>query len=313
MLKSGMSVRPVAPPLASPSARIAGSGGLAVLALIAANAIWGGSAAASKEAMGGFGPFTVGAGRAGIALAILSILLALRRERPATGRQPALLGLCGIALFCAFQNLGLLFADATTTTIISGARPAVIAVLAVPLLGERLTGWRLAGLSLSVSGIGVIALVGTDHAPAATLGALLPLASAVAIAVYAVLCRRASGAGSLATVAGATLYGYLFLLPGALLEVTLAGAPAFSGGNVAAMLYLGVGCSAASFLLLGYAVSHLDVGRFAACFNIQVLAGVALSVVMLGEALTPARIGGGLMVISGVAIAARQRAVPRLA
>jgi drug/metabolite transporter (DMT)-like permease len=79
------------------------------------------------------------------------------------------------------------------------------------------------------------------------------------------------------------------------------------------MLYLGVGCSAASFLLLGYAVSHLDVGRFAACFNIQVLAGVALSVVMLGEALTPARIGGGLMVISGVAIAARQRAVPRLA
>lgn len=115
--------------------RLAGSGGLAVLALIAANAIWGRSAAASKEAMGALGPFAVGTGRAGVALAVLSILIVLRHERPATGRQPALLGLCGIALFRAFQNLGLLVADATTT-IISGARPVVIAVLAVPLLGE---------------------------------------------------------------------------------------------------------------------------------------------------------------------------------
>ena len=308
MLRSGSSWRIATPSLASLHVRLAGSGGLALLALIAANAIWGGSPAASKAAMGELGPFTVGAGRAGIALAFLIALLALRHERPASGRLPALLGLCGIALFCAFQNLGLVFADATTSTIISGARPVLIAALAVPLLGERMTGWRLVGLLLSVVGIGGIALAGAERAPTATLGALLPLASAVAIALYAVLCRRAGSGNSLATIAGATFYGFLFLLPGALLELVTTGVPAPTGRDVVVMLYLGLGCSAASFLLLGYAVSHLDVGRLAAGFNIQVLAGVALSVTMLDEELTPARIGGALTVLGGVAIAARQPA-----
>src|SRR5690606_29850270 len=65
MVRSGSLWRSATPSLASLPVRLVGSGGLALLALIAANAIWGGSPSASKAAMGEFGPLTVGAGRAG--------------------------------------------------------------------------------------------------------------------------------------------------------------------------------------------------------------------------------------------------------
>ena len=282
-----------------------------IAALVGANVIWGGSPAASKAALDTLGPFTVGAGRAGIALLVMALVLALRHERPARGQAPALLGLCGVALFCAFQNLGLYFADATTTAMIGGARPVLIAVIAVPLLGEYLGRTRVMGLMVSMIGIFAIALVGTGASPAASLGALLPLGSAAAIAVYAVLSRRVGNGGSLAMIAGATRYGFLLLLPGAMVEFATGGVPSPTAHNMLVMLYLGVGCSAISFVLLGYALARIDVGRAAAFFTIQVVAGVALSVTVLGESLTLARLGGGLMVLGGVALAARQPAAPR--
>ncbi len=94
---------------------------LAVLALCVANLVWAGSPAASKAALPEVGPLAMGAFRAGIAVVVFALLLAYRRERPATGHAPALLGLFGVTLFCAFQNYGLLIADATTTALIGGA------------------------------------------------------------------------------------------------------------------------------------------------------------------------------------------------
>jgi drug/metabolite transporter (DMT)-like permease len=223
------------------------------------------------------------------------------------GRAPALLGIFGVTLFCALQNYGLLVADATTTALIGGAKPMLIALLAVMVLGERLAGWRLGGLLISMAGVmGIVLLEGGT--PAAAAGNLLPLASAVAFSLYAVLSRRAfGGGGALGVIGGATVYGFLFLLPGAALEVAAGGMPALAARDVLLLLYLGVGCSAVAFVLCGYGFQHLEAGQAGAFANLKPIAGVALGMALLGEPLTPIQVAGGALVLVGVAIASRQR------
>src|SRR5688500_16691875 len=78
---------------------------LAVLALIGANVIWGGSAVASKTVLDHVPPMTLASLRVAIALAVLMPLAARGGGRPATGGATALLGLTGVAFFCLFQNV----------------------------------------------------------------------------------------------------------------------------------------------------------------------------------------------------------------
>jgi drug/metabolite transporter (DMT)-like permease len=187
----------------------------------------------------------------------------------------------------------------------------------VPLLGERLGGRRLAGLVASLTGVAVIVGLGRGTAPGmAALGNLLPLASAVAFAAYAVLGRRVfGGAGSpsrpgqpcigasLAVVAGSTRYGLLFLLPGAAVELAAGGVGPVTVRDGLLLLYLGAGCSALAFVLCGYGLARLEAGRGAAFGYLKPLVGVALAMSLLGEPLTAQQLGGGALVLGGVALA----------
>lgn len=277
---------------------------LAVLALVVANAIWGGSAAASKTALVHLPPLTTACLRVAIALGVLRVLLFLKRDRPASGPVPALLGLTGVAVFCAGQNLGLRWASATTTALVNGAIPVLTAILAAVFLGERLGGRRLAGLLVSLAGIALLVLTGTATVTGiAALGNLLPLISAMSFAAYAVLGRQAfAGGNALSIVAGSTRYGLLFLLPAALAEVTTQGLGPIGPRDLALLLFLGAGCSALAFVLAGYGMAHLEASHGAVLGNLKPLVGVVLAVLLLGEPLTNGQLGGGFLVLLGVGL-----------
>ncbi len=286
---------------------------LAVLALVLANAIWGGSAAASKAALVHLPPLTTACLRVAIALAVLRLLLVLKGDRPATGRAPALLGLTGVAAFCASQNLGLRSASATTTALLSGAIPVLTAILATVFLGERLGGRRLTGLLVSLAGIAVLVVHGSAASlGVAALGNLLPLVSAASFAAYAVLGRQIfAGGDALAIVAGSTRYGLLFLLPGALVEAATSDLGPITALDLALLVFLGAGCSAFAFVLAGYGLSLLEASQGAVLGNLKPLVGVALAVVLLGEPLTGRQLCGGLLVLLGVGIASQLRTASR--
>ena len=291
----------------SQSIRLPSPRALAMLALAGANVIWGGSAVASKAALTHLPPLTLACLRVGIALVVLRALLAMTGNTPATGRGPALLGLTGVALFCASQNLGLRYSSAGTTALLSGAIPVLTALLAAFFLAERQGNRRLAGLAVSFAGIAVIVLHGPGGSfGAAALGNLLPLASAVSFAAYAVLGRRVfAGANALAVVAGSTRYGLLFLLPGAIVELITTGIGPVTARDLTLILYLGAGCSALAFVLGGYGMARLEAGHAAAFGNLKPLVGVTLAVALLGERMTADQLLGGTLVLAGVAIANR--------
>ncbi|MDP9358823.1 MAG: DMT family transporter [Chloroflexota bacterium] len=282
---------------------------LAVLALVGANVLWGGSAAASTVALVHIPPLTLACLRVALAYLVLLALVHHRGERPATGRVVARWGLIGVAIFCTVQNLGLRAADPSTASLLNGAIPVLTALLAVPVLGERLGGRRLAGLLVSLTGVATVVLLGSGAAPGtAALGNLLPLIGAACVATYVVLGRRAFGGGSaLAVVAGSTRYGLLFLLPGALIELATVEVGPLALRDGLLLLYLGAGCSALAFVLCGYGLAHFQAGHAAAFGNLNPLVGVALAVVLLGEPLTAGQLGGGALVLLGVGVASHGR------
>lgn len=280
---------------------------LAAVALVGANVVWGGSAAASKAAIEHLPPLTLACLRVAVALVVLRVLLRLLGQKPQGGRGSAVLGLFGVTVFCAGQNLGLLFASASATSLINGAIPVLTASMAMAFLGERLGMWRLSGLLISLGGIELLVIWGADAPGGPGLGSLLPLASAVGFALYGVLGRRLFRDGNaLAVVAGSTQYGLIFLLPGALIELATVGVGPMTVADGFLVLYLAVGCSALAFVLMGYGLKHLDVGHGAAFGAIKPIVGVVLAVAFLGEPVTPGVLGGGILVLVGVGIASRR-------
>ena len=284
------------------------SGTLAALALAGANLLWAGSAAASKAALDGMTPFLMASARVAIALLILRLILARRHQHAATGRMPALLGLTGVALFCACQNVGLIFADATTTATIGAATLMLTVGLAILFLGERPNHLRSAGLAISLAGVAIVMMASPGGLTvSAAASSLLPLASASSFALYNVIGRRAfAGTDSLSLVAGSTRYGLMFLLPVTILEMMLTSPRPLTVQDGLLVLYLGAGCSAIAFILCGYGLSHLEAGHGAVYGNLKPLIGVALSMILLGEPLTVDKVLGGLLVLLGVGLTSRQ-------
>jgi drug/metabolite transporter (DMT)-like permease len=280
----------------------------ATLALFGANVIWAGSAVASKATLDHMHPLTMTSARTAIAVVLLIALLCRRGLPIATGRTPALLGLAGVGLFGACQNIGLLFADATTTALLGAATPILTMTLAIPLLGERLNRLQVVGVTVALTGVTMIVLIGGgDLGRTTAIANVLPLASAICFAVYNIIGRRAFRDGNtLSLVAGSARYGLIFLLPLTLLEMMQTEITAVAFEDAALLLYLGAGCSVAAFLLSGYGLSHMNAGHSGMYGNLKPVIGVLLAVTLLGEPLRAVQVAGGVLVLLGIGIASWQ-------
>lgn len=289
--------------LGSPTRRALGA-----LALVATLALWGTSFVATKPVLAHAPPLTLALARFVVALAVLLPLTLGSGRRPVLGRGAAGLGLVGMSLFFVCQNLGLRGASATNAALIlNGGIPVLTTLFAALLLREPCAGRRLAGTLVSLAGVGALVLVGAAGALAFSgLGDALLLAAAACGAAYTLLGRRCFGGGdALALTTGSMLYGALFLLPTAGLELALGPAPRPSAGDALLVLYLGVGCSALPFLLWGYALARLEACEVAVLGNLELLFGVVFAALLLREAPTAAQVGGGALILLGAWLAIR--------
>jgi drug/metabolite transporter (DMT)-like permease len=298
-----------ASPLASISPRV-----LALLAVVGATVIWGSSSVATKAALAELPPLIVAFARLAVAYLVLRPLVAHGGGRPASGRLPALLGLTGFAGFVLLRNFGLASAPASHGSLIEGgATPALAMLLGVTLLAERPGFRQLAGMLASLVGVGFAVLPGIEGSigDALTADGLL-LVATCCFALYTVLGRRACAAGdSLAVVAGAMRYGLVVLAPVAAAELITTGLPRLTPTALAALLYLGAGCSAAAYALWGYGLSKLPAGQVALLSNLELVCGLIVAAVLAGEAFTPLQVGGAALVLAGIWFGTASLALPR--
>jgi drug/metabolite transporter (DMT)-like permease len=199
-------------------------------------------------------------GQGWLLLAVALLAFAPGQLRVARRRLP-LLALLGAVFFAAFPvtfNTGLRFTEASRGALMLATMPIWSAVLG-RVVGERLGRRQLAGVGLSVLGIGLaFAEPGwTGGGGAALAGDGLLLVTGLLGAVYGLLAKRALAVDAPATVTSyAMLFGTLLLLPAALVEGLVPALGRLDGRLLAVVAFLGVPGGAIAFLLWTWALSR---------------------------------------------------------
>ena len=178
------------------------------------------------------------------------------------------------------------------------------------MLGRLFTGERggvrpwlgsaaaLAGVVV-LAGPGAIGGAGGDHALA---GAGLVLAATLAFAAYTIVVRPLSQEfGAIPATAACTVVGSLPYLAAA--GTLPAAGLAHLGPTVwAELAFLAFGSTAAGLLLWNVATRSGDITRVSQLLYLEPVVSVAGAAVFLGERVTLVMIGGGLLILAGVAV-----------
>ncbi|MHB8489129.1 MAG: DMT family transporter [Candidatus Dormibacteria bacterium] len=167
--------------------------------------------------------------------------------------------------------------------------------------GER-HGWRrILGLAIGLAGVGV--LVGFDVS-SSTFGAI---AEVIVVAIcYAtgpyIINRKLSDLPALGVVASSLLLGAIAYAPAALVQLPGAWP---SGKVIAAVLTLGVVCTALAFLIFFALIREIGPVRATVITYVNPAVAVTLGVLLLHEKLTGGIAAGFALILAGSVLAAR--------
>lgn len=267
--------------------------------------IWGMSYLFTKIQLQDMGAFQAAAARVVISAALVAPAIA-RLPRSGIGLWAGIaLGVLGIVAYYAGFNVGLETARATDAGVIQATIPAVTAVLAIAMLGER-PRWQVwAGITLSF--VGVVALVtGTSAGGKGSLIGDLWIVFSVGVwSLYSVFARRLGARASATAITAATLgWGAVLLLPFAALELqTVTPRLTLAGG--AATLYLAVFAGAIGYWLWSYGLARVPAAQATTYLNLLPVVAATSGALVLGERIGLTELLAGAVIVAGVFLATR--------
>ncbi|MFO0996156.1 MAG: DMT family transporter [Alphaproteobacteria bacterium] len=213
-------------------------------------------------------------------------------------------GTMGLCLSQGFMFTALTYTNAINAGIIFAASPLLIAILAVPVLGESLRVVQVLAAIVALLGTVVVACRG-DPEVLATLdlnqGDVWALGSAVCFACYTVLLRRLKLALSglpllVLMLASASLVS----APLYLWELAREGASAISHRGFVAVAYAAIPGGALMYYLYNRSVVALGASTAGVAFYLQTVYIIILADALLGERLAPYHFAGIALIVAGV-------------
>jgi len=283
--------------------------------------VWGASFIATKTALREVGPFTIITLRFGMGVAVLLGTVAARGQMRRPTRREwalfALLGFQGVLVHQMLQVTGLRFTSATNTGWMVALMPVFTALLARAFLREHLSAAQIGGIALAFGGALVVVSHGLPRLPplhtAATWGDLLVFLSAPNWAVFSVLSKPALRTRPAALVmTWVLLLGWLMTLPFFAATHGWQDFAALSARGWGAILFLGFLCSGAAYIFWYDGLVAADASRVAAFLYLEPLVTVAVAGWLLHEAVTPATLCGGAIILIGVWLVQRPVGGPPL-
>lgn len=192
------------------------------------------------------------------------------------------------AMICYFLAIAKIpLADAISAYFVG---PIVAALIAVPLLGERLTRRKIISLALGFGGAMVIARPGGAIDPSI----LLALAAGILFAGYMITTRQASLASDpIKTLTFQCLFGTLILLPLAIWTW-----PAEFDGRAWMFLVMGA-VSVVGHWLSIIAFRHADASTLAPFVYVELLGSVVMGFLLFGDWPSVFIWAGALMIVAG--------------
>jgi len=267
-------------------------------------AIWGFTFLVIKWGLRDSGPITLSALRVAVGAVGLLALARLRAGRmPRAGRahlEIATFGVIQVGVFGALLNLGTARADVGVTSLVIFSQPAIVAVLAVVMLGERLRLAQALGVIIGVCGL-VLVVLGQQGIETAGpwVGYALLVGAAASWALGAVLFRRLRLAlPFLWAVALQTAYAAVFLSAASVvseepdLRVT--------GRLIVVALFLGVNASGIAYLLWFRLLVGPSAGAASTPLLLVPLWAAFFGVALRGERWSAPAVAGGLCILGSV-------------
>ncbi|WP_109472489.1 EamA family transporter [Ornithinimicrobium cavernae] len=231
---------------------------------------------------------------------LIAVTLARQLPQGAWWWKALVLGALNIGAFFPLLFLAAYLLPGGVAAIFGAAGPLVVAVLAVPLLGERATRWRLGWGVLAVAGVAL--MVAGPAAALSTTGILAGLASTLVMALGTVLSKRwgrpvgpVPYAGWQLTAGGLVIVPVAFVLEGP--------APALDGSALAGYGWLSLVGALLAYTLWFRGVGHLPAGAVAFLPVISPLVAALLGWFVLDERLTPLQLVGFTLALVAVSSA----------
>jgi drug/metabolite transporter (DMT)-like permease len=288
---------------------------VAALCLLAL--IWGASYLLINLALRDLSPPMVVFGRTALASLCLSGLLVAREKGAMTRllrdvrRRPGwtvLVGSLAVALPFLLITLGELSVPTGLAAVLVATAPIFIAILA-PLFdpSEQANPRQWAGLLVGLAGVGLLVGFESVGSFAAILGALAILVSSLSYAVSGFAIKAVyPGFSAVSVSLVTTAVSALLTLPAA-----AATFPDRRPGGLAVLsvVLLGVVGTAFAFALYYRLMDEVGVGQSALVAYLIPPVSLAYGAIILDEQVTPAVIGGMVLILLGTALAARRRPV----
>jgi drug/metabolite transporter (DMT)-like permease len=286
--------------------------------------LWAGNAVVGRMMVGSVPPMTLNFLRWVIASLILLPLgwRVLREPRAIIDRWPHLLliGTLAMSMYNALQYLALVTTTPLNVTLIAASGPVAMLVVGRLMYGVRPSGRQLGGAALSISGVLLVIARGDPLALARVhfaIGDLYILGAVVAWAIYSWLLARPPASMRPPERpdwdwAGFLLVQMLFGLIGAggaaAVEVALGAAPIqWSGGVVAALLYVAIGPGLIAYRCWGLGVAQGGPALAAFFANLTPLFAALMSAAVLGEAPQWFHALAFALIVAGILVSSKSR------
>ena len=276
-----------------------------LLAVIA----WGASFIATKIALIDISPISIVWLRFTMGVFILGIAVAFRKQFALPKKSEwgylAMLGFLGITFHQWLQSNGLQTSEASTTAWIIATTPIFMALLGWAVLKEGLALMKIFGIGLAA--LGVLLVVTDGNLASISIGQfgapgdILILISAFNWAVFSALSRRGLKSHPASLMMFYVIsFGWLFT---SLLFFPTNGFAEISGLTIngwMAVAFLGVFCSGLAYIAWYDALQSLSTAQTGVFLYIEPLVAVAVAFFILDEAVTPASVLGGAVILFGV-------------
>jgi drug/metabolite transporter (DMT)-like permease len=242
------------------------------------------------------------------AVVLLPTFLFDRAETRLNGRMLGIIALGGLffSLDLALYNTSILRTSAANATLLGNNTPIFVGVLSWLVWRKRPAAAFWIGLVLALAGSAVILSADLSKHVRLGVGDLMALTAAGCFAVYLMATERVRTSIStlgflrLAMISSTLALLLINLLLGISLHVP-------HGRTLWAVLGLGLVSQLGGYLALTYALGHLSATVTSVSLLAQGPLTAVMAVFLLGEPLTLPVVVGGTLVLSGIALAHRQR------
>ena len=275
--------------------------GEAYAALVVLALVWGYTWVVIKVATFDASPLIVATGRNAVGVIVLfAVLMVLRRTlRPTPFLPTVILGLLQTTGWTLLQTFAVSLASAGKAAVLGYTMPFWVALLAWPLLGERITGARWAAFALAACGLGfVVTPLGTAtlEADALAVGAGLVWAAS---AVWMKRLRAEHDVDLLSLTTWQMLWGTIPLL---VLTAIVPEHVRWTTSFVASMAFLGILGAGLAWFLWMFILSRLPAGVAGIASLATPVVGVVLSAIQLHEIPSTTELTGMALILGALVV-----------